>query len=467
MAGVDAIRWMKGESYLMYGTTGAVNKLGASSAGDPLTQTNVMAKLQAAVGSKAMAAKMCADYILFVQRGGTILNAVQYDYYSDKYQVRNLTRAASHITLGETRALSGITCMDFQSEPFKILWAVRADGVLLGLTFEPQEQIFAWCRIETDGEFESVAVLREDDNEDQVWVSVKRTLNGTVKRCIEYFTPHEIFGQIKDAHCVDCGLSWSGGPSVAITSISNGSPCVITTETPLLSGDGTALQDGDFVRCSGTGTWLDDNVVMVYAPTPLSETSFYIKDEEGTAFIDSSPLYLPGGGVVYQHDFPLYESGGTIQIVRKTFAGLDHLEGEEVQVVVDGGVREPLTVTSGSITLDDYVNKVVVGLGYVCDIETMPLEPGKQDGTSRGKRKKIIAAYVSFFESAGGYMGTNENDIMPVDYTATTVPTMFTGEKRLDLHSDWTEKSGVFIRQSDPLPMTVLSVAPEVVVGNV
>jgi len=275
---VDAINWLMGEEYLMIGTAGGVWRLGASSTNDPLTATNVIAKRQLANGVKDMDAEMVNDAILYVQRGGTTVRKATWVWEQDKYTALDVTRIAKHIAKGETAALSGITDMDYQSEPMSILWSVRADGQLLGMVYEPAENIYPWFRITTDGEFESVATITAEGEEDQVWVIVKRTLaDGSVKRYVEYFKPHEIFDVYRDAFFVDSGLTWEGDAAVEVTAIAKQAECLVTAAN--------SLADGNKVHFENTGTWLDTHICTV---SDRTAANFKVKTEDGTAYIDST-----------------------------------------------------------------------------------------------------------------------------------------------------------------------------------
>ena len=96
------------------------------------------------------------------------------------------------------------------------------------MVYEPDEDVYAWFRVITDGEFESVAVITGEDEEDQVWVIVKRTIDGDTKRYVEYFKPHELFNVYEDAFFVDSGLTWDGGAAITITDITRANPAVVT-----------------------------------------------------------------------------------------------------------------------------------------------------------------------------------------------------------------------------------------------
>ena len=439
----DRIIWIKGEDYCMVGTVGGVHKLGASSTADPLSQTNVVVKRQSSIGCRNMPSKSLNESIVFVQRGGTVVRSIQYEYTADRYIAKDLTRLASHIALGTTRALSGITSLDYQTEPFSLLWGTRTDGQLLGATYQQAENIYAWFRVATDGEIESIAVIHEDDNEDQIWISVKRTIGGADKRYIEYFKPHEIFNDIDNAFCVDSGLTWDGGASLSVSAISLASPCVISCA-------GHSFTAGEKVKFSNTGTWLDDHICQVYAP---ATGTFELKDETGTVVINSTA-------------FDAYVSGGTVEKVAETVSGLAHLEGETVSIVADGTVHPAKDVASGSVSLDYYANKINVGLPFVCDLMPMKFEPGGANSNTRSKREKITALSVNFYQTYGAKWGPDEDNLVDVPFGTGSTPALFTGQVDTDFDADYTRGATALIRQDLPLPMTVLSISPLITVGN-
>lgn len=530
---VDAINWLLGEQYLMVGTSGGVWRLGASSPTDPLTAANVVAKRQLASGVKDMDAEMVQDSIIYVQRGGTTVRKATWKWENDKYVAQDVTRIARHITKGETLALSGIVDMDYQAEPVSILWSVRADGQLLGMVYEPDENIYPWFRITTDGEFESVAVITGEDKEDQVWVIVKREIDGNTVRYVEFFKPHELFGQYEDAFFVDSGLTWEGEDAVEVTAISQAAECTITATN--------SFADGDFVRFENTGTWLDTHICQV---SDRAAGSFKVKTEDGSEYIDSTefPDYPPTtstttydgdaqsiiavaqtnpckivcsnhgmetgtpvriSGALGMTDInddwevsnptddtfeidldattldPYTGSGimtpgatveagnGTVEQVAKTISGYDHLEGESLAILTDRGKHPAREVTSGDIVLSYYAHKVNAGLPYEYLLQPMKIEPGAQTGTSRGRKKRIYSMSVSFYESAGVQWGPDEDNLSEVPFGTGGQPTLFTGDKEMDVEGDFDAAASVYIKGVSPLPCTVISLSPRMeVVGG-
>jgi len=208
---VNAIVWMIPRERLIIGTTGGEARLGATNDLEALTPTNVTCRMPTTYGSTDVRPLRIGTSTLFVQRGGRTVRDITYDIKYDTYDAVNVSVLSEHITKG------GIVDACYQQEPFSIAWFVRADGVLLGLTYMKEQEVAGWHWHDTDGEFESVACIAGTNGEDEVWVVVKRTIGGTNYRYIEYFKPVDFGDDQEDAFFVDCGLTYDG---TAVSSVS-------------------------------------------------------------------------------------------------------------------------------------------------------------------------------------------------------------------------------------------------------
>jgi hypothetical protein len=196
---VNRVEWMSSTEVLIVGTAGGEFKVSGGTAA--LTPSNVQVTRQTSYGGKNIQPRHVGYQTLFIDSTGTKIRSYQYAFNQDIYESEDLTFLAEHITAG------GITEMAYQAVPDGIVWAIRADGTLIGMTYNKNRSIVGWHRHTTDGLFESVSVIPQA-TKDQVWVVVKRTIGGAVKRFVEYLDP--------DIH-VDSGLTYSGS---AITTIS-------------------------------------------------------------------------------------------------------------------------------------------------------------------------------------------------------------------------------------------------------
>jgi len=364
---VNAIRFMTATRTLIIGTAGGEFAVtgGATSSGVAITPTNIAINKQSNHGAANVDGISVGNATLFLQRAKRKIRELAYNFDVDGYVAPDLTILSEHITE------SGITQMAYQEEPNSIVWCVRTDGELLGLTYQREQQVIAWHRHIFGGAFssgnavcESVEVLPTDDSEYQIWVIVKRTINGVTKRYIEY------------------------------------------------------LHNLDFDE--------------------TDDTSFNFLDSQ--LEYDGSPA--------------------------TTISGLDHLEGETVSVLADGATHPDKTVSSGSITLDRSASKVKVGLSYTSLLQTMRIDAGSQNGTSQSKTKRIYEITARLYESIGVEIGPDLNNMerIPFRSSANAMDSginVFTGDKEIEFRGNYETDGFIFVRQTQPLPLTILSLYPK------
>ena len=179
----NRINWMFSQSEMLVGTSGDEWTIGAADSASALSVTNVKTRRQASYGSKYMRAAMVNDVLLFVQRNGRKVRELVYELNKDGWVAPDLTLLAEHITVGE------IVEVAYQQQPDAILWCVRGDGTLIGMTYERDQKVVGWHRhtIADNADVESVATIYGNGTEDEVWMVVKRTVAGATYRTIERF----------------------------------------------------------------------------------------------------------------------------------------------------------------------------------------------------------------------------------------------------------------------------------------
>lgn len=168
-----------------------------------LTPSTVGTRIQSYNGASWVPPEVIGDTVVYVQEKGARIRDIKYEFVDDKYSGNDLSIMAEHLFEG-----CDIIEMAYAAEPYGILWAVRSDGVLLGMTYQREHQVWAWHQHTTDGEFESVAVISEDGR-DATYATVKRIINGSVKRYVERLEPR-FTSSAEDVFCVDSGLSYDG-----------------------------------------------------------------------------------------------------------------------------------------------------------------------------------------------------------------------------------------------------------------
>ena len=234
---VNAIRYMKAVRTLVVGTTGGEFTVSADGTDASITPTNITIKRQSSFGSANVDAIPAGNAILFLQKAKRKIRELQYNFDSDGYQAPDLT------ILNETVTDTGINEMSYQQEPGSNIWCVRDDGVLACLTYQRSENVIAWSRHIFGGVFgsgnavcESVASISGTLTEDEVWVIVKRTINGATKRFVECFSDFD-FDETSstDFKFLDSHLSYSGSATTTLSGLAH-----LEGQTVSILADGAA-----------------------------------------------------------------------------------------------------------------------------------------------------------------------------------------------------------------------------------
>jgi len=159
-----------------------------------------VATIQSSYGSSHVQPVVSGSMVIFVEAGGGVIRELGYDYLSDSYDGDELSLYASHLFEGKE-----IIYIAYAKAPYRIVFVVFDDGSLATLTYNKKQKLCGWGRQETQGTFESVAVIREG-KEDVAYFVIKRNINGQDVKYVER-TKSRIVKNAKTAFLVDCGLS--------------------------------------------------------------------------------------------------------------------------------------------------------------------------------------------------------------------------------------------------------------------
>lgn len=231
------------------------------------------------------------------------------------------------------------------------------------------------------------------------------------------------------------------------------------------------IGDGEWHKITHTYTASDTSAAVGFfdeAETPVIGDVYYLYwphanfDGNLPENVQSRDGYVDGSG------FGNWVKDGYIRTPKETLSGLDHLEGELVSVLSDGSPQRELTVTNGSITLPRAGSRVHVGLPYETDLETLDLDIAELN--SFGRKKTVSRLNVITEKTRGMMAGPNKDKLFDFKQRSDeeyNEPTrMTTGHMKTVLSPSWFDMGRVCLRQTDPLPMTVLGVIPEVEVGG-
>ncbi|WP_421526754.1 hypothetical protein [Pseudomonas brenneri] len=424
-----------------------------SGADTGLTAKTVQASQEGYDGSAIVPPVVVGNSAVYVQARGSRVSSFGYSLNADGFAADDLTLFSAHLFRGRE-----LTNVAYQKIPDSIVWYVRDDGILLGLTYLPEQQLVGWHWHDTDGFVESIACVPEGQ-EDALYMVVRRTVNGVQKRYIERMASRQITS-IEDAFFVDCGLTY----------------------------DGRNTDSAKTFTISGGSTWLFPEVVTMtavgHAPFTLGSVGFDYSLKRETMDENGDPVteivrvevvgYTSTSVVTVKLLVICPESlrGTAVSTWArqvKTLSGLGHLEGKTVSILTDGSVHPQRVVTGGSVSLQEAAGIAHVGLQYFSDMETLDLELKNANETVQDKKIAVTSLTVVVEESRGILAGTNKNQLYEAKtnrYEYEPPIELLTGQAQITIPNNWQGKGRVFIRQADPLPLSVLAVIPEVTIGG-
>ena len=412
-----------------------------------VTPANATLMPQAYNGSSDVTPLVINEDILFVQAKGSIVRDLSYNIYVAIYTGTDVSVRSNHLFFQHQ-----IIQWAYAEEPFKLVWTVRDDGILLSLTFMKEQQISGWARHDTQGLYKSVATIQEGQVDAPYFIVQRILPSGTIVQWIERMAERNLTYGAEDAWAVDAGIRSSLPTPAATIQISGASGAVgITASAAVFSSSSV----GQVLRAGG------GIITITGAISPTAVNG--IVTQPITQLIQD---FSTGVGIP-----PPFAAGSwSIATPATKFYGLDYLIGQTVSINADGGVVTPQVVASdGSITLSSPATKVTAGLGFQCQGQTMPLDVGEP--TIQGKRKKIAALNFKFANTRGVKAGRTLSTLMPLKDMNITVPIgspipLITGDDRIVMDPLWDVPGQLWFQVDDPLPATVLGVIPEVVVGD-
>ena len=410
-----------------------------------LTPSSVLISPQGYRGSSWARPVVVGNAVLFVQRDGSKLRDLFYRFETDGFDGADLTVFSSHLVDGRT-----LDEVAYQQSPNSCVWAVRDDGVLLGLTYMRDQEVVAWHRHDTDGAVESITCIPEG-REDAVYLVVRRTIAGATRRYVERMQAR-VTSPVRDAWFVDSGLAFDGAanlphPTITIT----GGVTWAAGETLTVTGSATGWASTDV-----------GDVIVLRDAAGVPRCRLTI-----VGFTSSSVVTVQPDRTV-----PADVRGvatGVYAMARDTFAGLGHLEGKTLAILADGNVAPSAVVTGGQVTLATPAVRVIAGLPYTAEIETLDLQIPNA-GVMRDRPKVVPRVTVYVQSSRGWSVGTVPGDVLEVKERATEgyddpiLP--YTDAREVRTPGTWEYPGRVIVRQTNPLPCTVLAIMPDVTVGG-
>lgn len=254
---VENLRWVVSGRDLLVGSARSELSIREQTAQQVFAADNAMVFPQTEYGCRNVKPVRAGEGILFVQRGGRRLREMKYAYDIDRYKAEDMNVLSPHILE------AGVVDADFALEPHSALWFVLGDGTMACLTYNRERGVVAWAPHVIGGPnavVETCASIPSPDNRrDDVWIVVRRTINGQTVRYVEVIEDERLGDtDIRECFFLDAGITYRGAAASTITGLShlegatvqvlvNGTPhadCVVTGGQITLNRPGTVVHVG-------------------------------------------------------------------------------------------------------------------------------------------------------------------------------------------------------------------------------
>ena len=439
--------------------------------------------------------------------------------------------------------------MAYQQEPHSVVWAVRNDGQLAGLTYNRLENVVAWHRHIFGGKSDTGKTIKQQKISFTSNSTNVSTTNNTItltghglatgdpvyyyaaSNAIAGLSNSKVFYVIVvDANTIKLAKSSSNataGTAISLTSApsSNTTQFIyqgVNINNNILFVSNHEFKTGDHIFYKNSGTAIsglaentkyfvakiDDNQIQLFTDELRSNvvnlTSAHSAEQidkilthakvESVATIDGDSdedqvyviinRYINGATKRYVEFFTPFEfnedltafhfldsglsySGGETS----TLSGLNHLEGEIVDIIGEGSTQNSKQVSSGAISLDTAIEEAKVGLLYSSDLQTMRLDEGFTE-TTQTKTIRVFDLSVRFQNTIGASVGPNSDNLTSIDFRDSSasmdlpVP-LFTGDKSVEFDAGHGAEGLIYVKQPQALPMTILGIYPRMETENV
>jgi hypothetical protein len=516
-------------SDLLVGTSNINWRLWAGSTGTAIGPLAIAATPQSYYGQcPTCASLLFGDSAIFAEYDGRRLRDLLYQFAFDKFMGQELTLYSRHLIPFGTQ----FQRLMYKPDPLigQLVFGLRTDGTLLACTYLREQQIIGWAHWDTQGTFEDICVVPEN-NTFALYAIVNRTINGQQVRYVERLTSREV-ATIYDYQFLDSCVTYDGRNSTAITMSLTGTTTGLAGDVGTLTASNSAgwvnFQPSDV--SSNNEIWIFQTFtfatqvdamttgVLTSAVAPGTYILTFSNGESRSVTVDTTGFNCSWQGVLAKRQpaitsavcrcrllLTAYVSGtqasvrlrdplpaglksntgvptATWTFARTTFTGATNLAGMPIAVFADANVygiyatgaapNGSVTVgQDGSITLPCACGVVQAGLAYNGDFETLPLnEQGMETIRERSKAEPVV--YLDVTETRNFLFGTdfstaNQFPIATRAYEPYVAATALQrGVQWARCASELSSECHTCIRQNMPLPITIRAHIPAVGIGE-
>lgn len=457
---LNAIRWLKSSTQgLLAGTQNSEWSITPSTQSPALTPTSINATETTHFGSADADSIQVGNATLYIQRAQRKVRELIYFWQVGNFRSNNMTELAEFITLPAINQLIN------QREVHPTVWAKTTNGQLLSMCYKRDdvtlESDIGWAEHQLGGQSDSAGspplvlsmatIPSSDTSFDELWMVVKRFINGTSVVTVEYLsksyddnTPQEM------SYHFDCGQIYNS--SIIVTGVSIGSSCVVTAPNHGLANSSTVR----FYNTVGINIVTKDVNGNATITNQLNENTFVTQ----SATVNTFQIFDFLGNAINTNSSSIYVGSCVVKALVSSIGGLSWLAGETVSVLGDGSMQANTTVSqSGLLNLSPPAAVVSVGYAYNSDGQLLRTKDGSAQGTSIGSNRRVNRVAFMLHDVGDFSFGPSFTQLIPLRFeqadvqNADTMTPLFDGVVRQGIESgDDQYTDTVCFRQTGGLP---------------
>lgn len=229
---VNKIEWaLSMADGLVMGTAAGEYRLQPASTNEPIGPSNFRAPPISGHGSRGVQPVRVGTSAVFLQKAGKKLRDLNYEPDPQQRIGTDLTLRSEHLFQS-----SPVCAMAYVQEPDALLWCAQANGALRAFTYQKEQAVYAWGRHILGGYSDAgataapivesvISIPAPDGTQNELWMVVRRYIDGGTKRYIEYLRPRwtpsseENAPALEDAMMSDSGLTYDGAATLTLSGL--------------------------------------------------------------------------------------------------------------------------------------------------------------------------------------------------------------------------------------------------------
>ena len=459
---------ISGANSLLIGTAEGILTVNGGSVSSAITPTSITAKMSSSDGCSPVKPLRKDNFVFYISANGRKMYLFEYDVLVEQFKATNLSKANYEITKG------GIKKLAYKEDRFGFIYAI-CDGNLLQICFSADEGVNAWSIHKTKGEVVDICSVTKPDGDSDLFLNIKRNINGVDRFYLERLSDWVEFPRredfvsdygeaaeaqkleqkelddeafyrmvaeaMREANHLDCSIKYSGYQKNKITFDKNKRNYV--AEKPIFKQTDIGRRIVIKTKTGREYGWIDIRNVK-------SETEIV--------------------GIWCGNDKEQIKEFDEWYFSATVFEGLEHLEGETVAVVGNGGYIGDFKVENGKVDISsantNRVETAIIGLKYKGILKSPNLGLQLQGAQTFTKKKNIYSITLDLSFSSGGKVGTSLYNLEKVQkfnpeglYDLPALP--MDSEVKVKISDTYDREKHYYIVQDEPLPFRIAMIVPE------